>query len=233
VERQFVKEIHLGQTVVPYRLLPPLNAVLPTTPTGILSNEQIEDHPALAAWWERAETAWTATKVLGDDSDLLDRIDFHGQLGAQLPAAQHRVVYTKAGNTLSSARVMGDALIDHKLYWGAVSGLDEARYLTAILNSSTLLERVKPLQALGLFGGRDFDKVVFSLPIATYDHTSDDHRQLADLAAAAETAAAGLTFHPDWTFQRTRKYVRAELDRAGIAQQIEQAVARVVPVPDV
>jgi len=154
-------------------------------------------------------------------------------LGAQLPAAQHRVVYTKAGNTLSSARVMGDALIDHKLYWGAVSGLDEARYLTAILNSSTLLERVKPLQALGLFGGRDFDKVVFSLPIATYDHTSDDHRQLADLAAAAETAAAGLTFHPDWTFQRTRKYVRAELDRAGIAQQIEQAVARVVPVPDV
>ena len=35
--------------------------------------------------------------------------------------------------------------------------LNEARYLTAILNSAALLERVKPLQTLGLFGARDFD----------------------------------------------------------------------------
>ena len=31
------------------------------------------------------------------------------------------------------------AVIEHKLYWAAVSGVDEARYLTAILNSDLIL----------------------------------------------------------------------------------------------
>ncbi len=236
VERQFVHDVHLGETVLPFRVLTPLKAVLPVTNSGVLTATEIEEHSALAAWWQGAEATWDAHKSKSDDSALLDRIDFHGQLAAQLPAAAHRVVYTKAGNTLASARLAGEtarAVIDHKLYWAAVSGVDEARYLTAILNSDLLLERVRPLQALGLFGGRDFDKNVFSVLIPTYTRGNSDHQAVADLAAEAEAEAAGVVVDPAWTFQRARSAVRQALNAAGLTKELAEAVARAVPPVEV
>lgn len=232
VERQFVHDVHLGETVLPFRVLAPLRAVLPVADAGILTASKIEEHAALSAWWQAAEQTWTEHKSKSDDSALLDRIDFHGQLSAQLPAAAHRVVYTKAGNSLASARLAGDegrAIIDHKLYWAAVSGVDEARFLTAVLNSELLLERVRPLQALGLFGGRDFDKNVFSVLIPTYSRGDSEHQAVADLAAQAEQVASDIVLDPAWTFQRARTAVREALAAAGLAKALEDAVGRVVP----
>lgn len=231
VERQFVQDVHLGETVLPYRFLPPLRAVLPLLPGGILTAAQIEDHPALAAWWQDAEKAWEANKSRADASALLDRVNFHGQLAAQLPAARHRVVYTASGNTIAAARLDDPrAVIEHKLYWAAVGSEDEARYLTAILNSDMLLERVRPLQALGLFGGRDFDKNVFSVPIPVWDRNDPAHQEVAVLAAAAETTAESVTLDSAWKFQRSRTAVRDELRRQGLHERIEEAVGVVVPV---
>lgn len=230
VEGRFVRPVHLGETVVPYRLLKPLDAVLPVTTSGILTEQQIEDQAALAGWWANVEKAWSEHKSPADTSTLLQRINFHGQLAAQLPAAQHRVVYTASGNTLVAARLdQPDPLIEHKLYWAAVSGIDEARYLTAILNSQILLERIRPLQALGLFGGRDFDKVVFSVPIPTYDLRANDHQALVKLAAEAEAAAQQVVLDPQWRFQRARAAIREHLRQLGVIERTEQAVARVVP----
>ena len=86
---------------------------------------------------------------------------------------------------------------------------------------------------LGLFGGRDFDKIVFSLPIPTYDQNSSDHAELVALATEAEVVSAAVTFDPRWKFQRMRKAVRAELARTGLTERIERAVGRVVPMLDV
>jgi len=230
VERQFVHDIYLGETVTPFRLLTPPQAVLPVTATDLLTEHEIEEHPALSAWWTNAQAGWDANKSKADDSDLLDRINFHGQLGAQVPAARHRVLYTASGNNLVATRLEGNTgFVEHQLYWAAVSSLEEARYLTAILNSATTLERVKPLQALGLFGARHFDKTVFSIPIPTYDRTDADHQRLAVLAADAEDVAATVTIDPSWRFQRTRQAVRAELELSGIGQRIEETVDLVIP----
>jgi len=234
VERQFIVDVHLGETVAPYRLLAPLQAVLPITGDGILTAENLEEHPALAAWWAATEDTWAAHRSPADTSALINRIDYHGQLSAQLPAAAHRVVYTASGNTLAAARVDDPrAVIEHKLYWAAVSGPDEARYLTAILNSRLVLERVKPLQALGLFGGRDFDKNVFAVPIPTFDRDDPDHRALAVLAAEAEQTAIAVPADPTRTFQQTRAAIRDELAASGVAQRIELAVGRVVPAVEI
>ena len=234
VERQFVVDVHLGETVVPYRLLEPLKAVLPVTDTGLLTPAQVEDHTALASWWRTVEQVWEQHRSAADSTALLDRIDFHGQLAAQYPSARHRVVYTASGNTLAAARISDPrAVIEHKLYWAAVGSEDEGRYLTAVLNSDVVMDRVKPLQALGLFGGRDFDKNVFSVPIPAWDRNDSAHREVADLAAAAETAAASVTFDPAWKFQRARTAVRDELRRLGLHERIEDAVGRVVPAVEV
>ena len=86
---------------------------------------------------------------------------------------------------LAAARVSDpSAVIDHKLYWAAVSGIGEARYLTAILNSDVLTQLVRPLQARGEHNPRHFDKYIFRLPIPLYDPGNSEHQQLAELGKA-------------------------------------------------
>jgi len=230
VERKFLHPVYLGETTLPFRTRPGLPAVLPLSDKGILAETQIRDHPGLHTWWEAAEDQWAAHKAASDKSSLLERIDFHGQLSAQLPTAMHRVVYTKSGNVIAAARIDDrTAVIDHMLYWAPAESVDEARYLTAVLNSSTVLERVKPLQALGLFGARHFDKNVFAMPIPTFDPANVLHARLASLAAQAEQSAAAVELDDDWTFQRCRKEIRAALEKAGITQEIDDAVGELVP----
>lgn len=230
VELPFVRGVHLGETVLPFRLLDPLKAVLPLGESTILTASAIEEHPALAEWWADAEDLWNTNKVPNDPSALLDRIDFHGQLSAQLPVASHRVVYTKAGSTLAAAAIHDPrCVIDHMLYWAPVSGLDEARYLTAILNSKVLLDRVTPLQALGLFGARHFDKTIFRIPIPSYDAANNSHKALVDSAAEAEEIATSVDISSAGDFKRARTLIRSALDSSGCTNHLEAAVALAIP----
>jgi hypothetical protein len=211
-------------------MLDPLKAVIPITSTKILSGSTVEENAGLAEWWLQAEKAWNQNKAAGDSSSLLERLDYHGQLSAQLPAARHRVVYSKAGNTLAAARIDdSETLIDHMLYWAAASSLEEARFLTVVLNSSVVLERVKPLQALGLFGARHFDKAVFSAPIPVYDSRDENHLRLVDLAVEAEDVAERCDLSNVRDFKIARRVIRDSIAGCGLAARIEQVVARVIP----
>ncbi|MEV0326206.1 N-6 DNA methylase [Micromonospora echinospora] len=234
IERSFVRRVHLGETMLPFRMLEPLSAVLPLGSKGILDAEKVEDYPGLNSWWLEAEELWQENKVKSDSSTLLQRIDFHGQLSAQIPASTHRVVYSKAANKTAAARLDDPhAVIDHKLYWAAVSGISEARYVVAILNSETTRERVEPYQALGLFGGRDIDKNIFAIPIPTFDESEESHLELVALARQAEELAAAVDLSSVSDFKRARKVVRDELTRSGVSREIDAVVARVIPVLEV
>ena len=128
---------------------------------------------------------WDANRST-DRLTLLGRLDYRRGLTQQFPPPAHRVVYSKGGMYLAAARVSdSSALIDHKLYWAAASGIEEARYLTAILNSDVLTQLVRPLQARGEHNPRDFDKYVFRLPIPLYNPDNSEHRQLVELATSA------------------------------------------------
>lgn len=222
VEAQFLRPVHLGETVLPYRTLPPLQAVLPMSSSAILTVDQIDEYPGLTQWWSQAEKAWADHKVGSDSSDLLDRIDFHGQLVSQAAGPAHRVVYSASGNRLAAARVSDPrVIIEHKLYWAAASTLDEARYLEALLNSAAVQRAVAELQSRGQFGARDFDKYVWNAPIPTYDHNRPSHQDLAGLAATAEERAAASDLSHTKTFQKARGAIRADLAQDGLGAEID------------
>jgi hypothetical protein len=153
------------------------------------------------------------------------------KLTQQFPLATHRVVYSKGGMYLAAARLSDpSAVIDHKLYWAAVTGLDEARYLTAILNSQILTELVRPLQARGEHNPRDFDKYVFRIPIPLYDPDDHRHRELVELAAAAERVAGSIELPDGVSFQALRRRIRSALGESGIADSIDVLVSRLVSI---
>lgn len=234
VERPFIHPVHLGETLLPFRMAAPLTAVVPVSishPDQLAVRSEIDTYPGLSKWWDQVEENWRAHRAKTETKPLVERVDYSGQLTAQLPLNHaQRVVYSASGNTLTASRLTHtEPLIEHKLYWAPVASDDEGRYLVGILNSATLLKRVQPLQARGLFGPRDFDKHVFEVPFGIFDPTDSDHLDLAAVVAEAEDLAASVDVSVAPTFQKARKLIRAAVDRAGINERIEEIVNRILP----
>ena len=235
VEREFIHPVHLGETTLPFRLNSPLFAVVPVSikdSSSLASMEEVNSYPGLSDWWGKVELEWQQNRSKGEKKPLVERVDYSKQLSAQLPLNKsQRVVYSKSGNTLAASRLEDPLpLIDNKLYWAPVHSVSEGRYLVGILNSVTLLERVQPLQNIGLFGPRDFDKHVFDVPFPPYDSSSEVHGALVAAVLEAEEMAESVDVSNVRTFQAARKLIRGALEEAGIAQRIEVLVEQILPV---
>jgi hypothetical protein len=107
----------------------------------------------------------------------------------------------------------------HPVYWATVASTDEARFLTAILNSSALTQLVAPLQSRGEHNPRDFDKQVWRLPIPLFIPDNDRHCRLVELAEAAEEVAESTDVSAPKTFQAKRRLIREALTAQAIAQE--------------
>src|SRR5665213_3954218 len=158
----------------------------------------------LGAWMRSAERVWDDYKSM--PLPLTGQFNFYGKLGAQYPIPELRVVYSKAG-TQPAACILRDGagVIDHKLYWATPDSEDEAYFLTAILNAEEARRRVETLQSRGLFGARDFDKVMFTLPIPRFSAASTLHADLAATGREAETTAAAFEISVATPFARARR----------------------------
>jgi hypothetical protein len=134
------------------------------------------------------------------------------------------VVYTKSGMYLAAAIVSDPtAVIDHKLYWGPATSVNEARFLTAIMNSTILTMAVRPLQGRGEHNPRDFDKYIFQLPIPLYDPRDSSHEFLVALAERSEQVAARVEL-PTVRFEAQRRRIREALIEDGVSVDIDSIV---------
>ncbi|HWQ27855.1 MAG TPA: hypothetical protein VNN12_02400, partial [Dehalococcoidia bacterium] len=231
VETAFLRPLYLGESIAPYRLLEPALAVVPwDEEAGRLldaTGARRAGYPHLAAWLEEAERLWEKHGRGG--RSLVDRWDYHGELSAQFPTPAVRVVYSKAG-TLPAAAVLTAAagVVDHKLYWAEVTSPDEAGYLIGVLNSETARSRVVEMQAKGQWGPRDFDKLMFELPIPRFDADDPLHRDLAEAARQAEAVAAKVVLPERVHFVRARALIREALREDGVAQRIDALVEKLL-----
>jgi len=230
VEQQFVRPAHLGANLLPYRLLEPRLAVIPWDGSKMLEgiDPQLDAHPGLADWWTRAEVVWDDNK--GDNNlTLMEQIDFRNKISLQFPMSRNRVLYTKSGQYLAAARLDDtDGVVDQSLYWANASSLEEARYLSAILNSPAVTKLLAPMQSRGEHNPRHFAKLIWNLPIPLFDPADDVHQQLVELAAQAEALAAATDVTGKRTFQAQRRLIREELERVGIADAIDALVLRLL-----
>jgi hypothetical protein len=236
VEAQFLRPVVLGETILPFRLLPPVVGVIPTDDRGEVMDARTAARagfPNLAAWLRDAESKWNAKSARKADGSLqrtlAERIDFHHELRSQSSAPPLRIAYAKAG-TLLAACVIDDPLpvIDHMAYWATARTRNEASYLLAILNSEATRARVATMQARGQWGARHFDKLVWELPIPEYDARNPLHRDLARAGARAETLAAAVPLRENAGFRAHRAAIRKALVESGLAAEIDTLAARLL-----
>jgi hypothetical protein len=233
VEVDFVYPVLLGESILPYRVFHPFEAVLPITSTGEMLDAQgaaNRGFSELNGWMNNAEKLWDDNKRSG--MTLVEMFDYFGQLTAQFPNRPLRIVYSKAGMQPAACVLRNRVeIIENTLYWNAVSSENEALFLTAILNSETARQRVERFQARGQWGARHFDKAMFNLPIPRFDASQSLHNELAAAAAEAERIAAVFELPETVKFKRARKFIRDALTESGIAQHIDELVARLLDQP--
>ena len=230
MEKQFVRPVYLGESVAPYRLLQPVDGIIPwdTDDKRLLDAQAAQQagYPHLGAWLTEAERLWD-THGAGRMT-FSEQLDYFGKLSAQFPAPSVRVICAASG-TLPAAAVLSDneAVLEHALYWAA-AGKREACYVTAILNSDAARSRVASMQARGQWGARHFDKLMFELPIPLFNVNDPLHRELATAAQRAATVASAVPLKEGMYFVTARKHIRAALQDNGIAQEIEELVTRLL-----
>jgi hypothetical protein len=120
------------------------------------------------------------------------------------------------------------AVVEHGVYWAAVTDRDEGLYLASILGSETARKKIEALQARGQWGARHFDKVMFTLPIPRFDADTKLHADLAAAGAEAEKVAAKVELPDDIYFTTARGRVRDALAAAGVSRRIDGLVARLL-----
>lgn len=229
VETGFIKRLYLGSSLLPFRVFPPIDALIPYVDGKLLSgtSPERERYPGLAAWWRDAERLWDAHKGTTTMS-LTEQLNYQNKLLKQFPVAPHRVVFPKSGMTLAAARLSDPyGIVENTAYWAACASADEAHYLTAVINSDPLLSRVKNLQSRGQFGRRDFNKVIFRVALPLFDPNDEVHQALVAAGARAEQIAAAVVL-PIVGFQQARVLIRAVLATDGVAAEINEAAEQLL-----
>jgi methylase of polypeptide subunit release factors len=237
VERAFLRRIALGESIAPYCVLGFVTGVVPMEDGAILTSADADTqgHRGLGAWLRDAEAKWNEHSNKDVDGNarmtLAERIDAMGALHVQGIRTPIRVLYTKAGTRLSACWLEDDdVIIDHKAYWSAASSLEEAAYVAAVLNTRTVLDRVKDLQPVGQRDPRDFDNLVWTLPIPEFDANDAVHTDLAAAALRAAEVTARVELPETAHFTTKRRLVREALEAEGVAETIERLVDALLPL---
>ena len=203
IEVKYVYAIVTGSEIVPFGHLELPLAVLPIEPLGsgfrmVKRTEALRNGDVdLAAWLKQVEVIWANKRgKKADRMNIYQRLDYSGGLTKQSPGATYKVLYNTSGTNLVSCvikqgpflRQFGDqklqiqgTIADATAYWYDLDNVDEAFFLCAVLNSSTLNKIVKPMQSAGLFGERHLHKKPLEFPIQTFDPGNIDHFRLSEL----------------------------------------------------
>lgn len=229
VEKEFVRRLYLGETILPFRTRTPRLAVIPVEGDRLIddTSDRLDFYPGLADWWRKADDLWRRNRS-SDRLELAEQLDYRRKLSHQLPGAPVRVAYTASGMHLSAAMITDPhGIIEHSLYWAATETMEEARYLCAVLNSPKTTELVRPLMSYGK-DERHIDKYVWQLPIPTYKSDDERHQQLAQLGHTAESEIAVLDLDESVHFPALRRRIRQHLATSSTGIAIDELVTELL-----
>jgi len=240
VEEDFIYVTVLGGDIVPFRCIRLRPVVLPVLVEGNAYKLYMPDelrykgYKHAAEWFENVQRLWTekaTEKSKKNFPRFIDRINYQGLLTVQDPAKEFVVLYNVAGKNLASCVInkkelpkipVGGVQIAPKGFiaeWTTMfyetKDVNEAYYLTAVLNSDVVNEAIKPLQTKGLFGERHIARRPLMLPIPKFDQQNTIHGELANLGKRCSEKVAKLTLSGSAASMReeVRKYLEKELEK--------------------
>jgi SAM-dependent methyltransferase len=121
------------------------------------------------------------------NKSLMENLDRWGKLINDRQKSEIKVVYNNSGSILNSAVVQGDFLATGDLSFYDTNNLDEAHYLTSILNSPIMTKQIQIKKS-----SRHIFKLPFNSPIKKFNETNPNHQRLAELGKECEDIAKSI-----------------------------------------
>jgi len=214
VESRFLFGVATGSELAPF-----CSTTLPVVVLPIEASEgkyhmldveesQRKGYSGLKEWLVTAEKTWKkkrgekATKM-----SIYQRLNYSHCLTNQSSKKKYKVLYNASGTYLVSCIVRNQkevvelensrinitgVVADAKAYWFDTNNLDEALFITSMLNSPIVDSLIKPMQSHGLWGERDIHKKVLELPLPKFDSSNKSHIAMVELAKKAQVKAETL-----------------------------------------
>jgi len=203
IENRFLYTTLLSTDLVPFGHLGYRLVVLPIEPINnsyhLINADEArkKGFVHLYNWLEKAQKEWeTRRGAKAKDISAIEWLNYRHKLTSQNSQAMYRVLYNTSGTFLCACVVanismekeiggqkvtINGFIADTKIYYFETANLDEAFYLTAILNAPEINALIKPMQSRGQWGPRDIHKKVLELPIPQFDPKNQTHLHLAEL----------------------------------------------------
>lgn len=214
VEEEFLFSTILAWEIIPFGYLKLRAVILPVEESHsgykLLDLVSLRRKGALGItqWFEMAEKIWRERRTPKSKkrfASLLDRLNYNALLTTQNWAKRYVVLYSATGTNLVSCVVDRRSLetfsvdvrpkgfvADVKTWFYETDVEMEAHYLSAILNSEVINQKIKPLQPRGLFGARAIHRRPLRFAIPQFNGQNELHIELAKMGQMAYEKAKSL-----------------------------------------
>lgn len=222
IESEFIRNLYLGASIVPYRVISHQLAIIPwdeheeevLTSAKALTKGYIH----LAEWLNQISARMS--EKYNNRRNVEQQLNHIHQLDAQFPIPPVRVAYSASGHRTAAALINDShGIVEHKAYWAHVNTAGEGLYLLGMLNSDTVHSLAKQF-----YGAWDIDKAILKVNIPEYDADNPLHNDLAEIASQATSVASQVPVEQATRIGDKRRMVRNELLESGITSKLEQVV---------
>ena len=122
------------------------------------------------------------------NESLMDNLNRWSKLINKRQTSKIKVVYNNSGSVVNAAVVQGGFIITGDLSFYSTDDLNEAYYLSAVLNSPLMTKQVKIKKS-----SRHIFKIPFEIPIIKFGNSDKNHLKLAELAKKAQKLSKSVT----------------------------------------
>jgi endogenous inhibitor of DNA gyrase (YacG/DUF329 family) len=120
-------------------------------------------------------------------TDLWENINHLNKLENPFQKSILKVIFNSSGSILKSAILYDSIIVDHSLFYLSLNNINEAYYLSTILNSPCLTRQIQKTGSTGASGSiRSIKKRALDFPIPQYSEKSNLHIEIISLGKKCE-----------------------------------------------
>ncbi|MFX1406795.1 MAG: N-6 DNA methylase [Promethearchaeota archaeon] len=213
IENRFRFKSFLNMDLIPFLIKKYRNVFLPINSEFEFKIEFLKKNPKAFIFYNKLNDFYKRNKKSTSNiNTLFENLNYWNKLTKQFKNKKYIVVYNASGSNLKAAVINNEKkniVIDSENYYLSTDSLNEAYYLSAILNSPLLSKSIKLIKSSRHIHKRPF---LFNIPL--WESENELHRKLAKKSYKYQTIVQDLASNnPNINPDKIRIFLRPKLEK--------------------
>ncbi|MFX0059586.1 MAG: Eco57I restriction-modification methylase domain-containing protein [Candidatus Hodarchaeota archaeon] len=213
VEKKFCYKTFLNKDLIPFLIKRYRNVFLPINSEFQFDMSYLKKNQNALNFYKEINLTYQKNKKETSKIDtLIANLNYWNKLSKQVKSKQFITVYNASGSNLKAAVINNekkDIIIDSENYYFSTNSMNEAYFLSAILNSPIISKYIKLIKS-----SRHIHKRPFSFNIPLFDDMDEIHRKLAKKGYKYQTIVQDLAYNnPKINPEKVRLFLYPKLEK--------------------